>query len=54
MLKALVNVYVRMVKNGSRTIDEIPEAYREAVNAIINPEPEETEEEISDDGSDEE
>lgn len=53
MINAMINVYVRIVKNGSRTIDQIPAAYREAVEAIINPQTEEPEE-TPDDGSDEE
>jgi hypothetical protein len=37
MIKAMVNVYYRLVKSGSRTLEDIPEEYREAVKALIEP-----------------
>lgn len=39
MNKAIVNMYVRLVKAG-RPLESVPEEYREAVAKIINPEPE--------------
>lgn len=43
MSNAIVNMYFRLVDSGRRTIDEIPEQYREEVQAMIdakNAEPE--------------
>lgn len=55
MSNAMINIYVRLVRSGARTIEEVPEKYREAVNAIINPPAESNDEDIGDnDGSDEE
>lgn len=50
MINAMVNVYYRLVKSGARTIDAIPEAYQEAVKALLEPSDEET----GDNGSDDE
>ena len=40
MSNAIVNMYVRLVKNG-RPLETVPEKYREEVSALINLEPEE-------------
>lgn len=43
MSNAIVNMYFRLVDSGRRTIEEIPEKYREEVKAMIdakNAEPE--------------
>lgn len=42
MNKAILNMYFRLVSNGRRTIDEIPEEYREAVQTMIDEANEET------------
>lgn len=42
MNNAILNMYFRLVSNGRRTIDEIPEAYRKAVQTMIDEINEET------------
>ena len=36
VVSPLVNMYVAMIKRGLKTIDQVPEKYREQVEAIIN------------------
>lgn len=31
----MVKIYVNLIKHGRRTIEEVPERYREAVRSII-------------------
>lgn len=55
MSNAMVNIYVRLVRSGARTIEEVPEKYREAVRAIVYPpQTNENSEENEDNESDEE
>ena len=35
VVQAMVRVYANLIKNGRRTIDQIPEEYREAVTAEL-------------------
>lgn len=37
MIKAMLNVYYRLVKSGARTLDDIPLEYMEAVEALLSP-----------------
>lgn len=37
MIKAMVNVYYRLVKSGARTVDDIPADYLEAVESLLSP-----------------
>jgi hypothetical protein len=37
MINAMVNVYYRLIKAGVRSIDDIPEDYRDAVKALLEP-----------------
>lgn len=53
LLNSMVNVYVRLIKSGSRTIEDIPSAYRETVKKALEPKSEEASEEVADHGSDE-
>lgn len=45
MIKPMINVYYRLVVSGSRSIEDIPEEYREAVKAKIAPQTENNESE---------